>query len=86
VVDIVDVKTSTLVSNYLHSKCIRELTSGVSLQMLPVMHKLGEREDFYFILHGDVISDRDMQVCYVCNKNIALYKLGDFYTTGEWNA
>jgi hypothetical protein len=88
VVDIVDVKTSTLVSNYLYSECVSELTSGVSLQVLPVMHRhpFGERDDFYFILQGHVISNNDMQICSVGNKNIALYKLGDFYTTGEWNA
>jgi hypothetical protein len=44
-----------------------------------------EKEDFYFILQGDVISKHDTQVCSVGNKNIALYKLDDFYTTGEWD-
>lgn len=86
VVDIRDVTTSTKVSNYLHSESVGELTSGVSLQVLPVMHKLGEKEDFYFIMQGDVVSKHDMQVCSVGDKNIALYKLGDFYTTGDWYA
>jgi CRISPR-associated Cas5-like protein len=86
VLDIVAVRTSTKVSNYLHSESVGELTSGASLQVLPVMHKLGEKEDFYFVLQGDVISKHNMQVCSVDKKNISLYKLDDFYTTGEWNA
>ncbi|MEM3382012.1 MAG: hypothetical protein QXQ11_07655, partial [Candidatus Bathyarchaeia archaeon] len=76
--------SSTGISNYLPSNFVGELIDGVSMQILPVMHKLGPIQEFYFVLDGRLISKKELPICQVDGKNIALYKLEDFYPVGEW--
>lgn len=80
-----DVQSSIEIGNYLPGEMVQGLTEGVSLEILPVMHKLGFTQDFYFILNGHVISKREMPVCSINGKNVALYILDDFYPVGEWS-
>jgi len=80
------VTLSTEIGNYLPSDFISELTEGASMEILPVMHKLGPTQEFYFVLDGWLISKKELPVCPVDGKRIALYKLRDFYPVGEWSS
>jgi len=80
------VTLSKEIGNYLPSNFVGELIEGVSMEILPVMHKLGPTQEFYFVLDGRLISKKELPVCPVDGKNIALYKLGDFYPVGEWSS
>jgi len=80
------VTSSTEIGNYLPSNFVGKLIEGVSMEILPVMHKLGPAQEFYFVLDGQLISKKELPVCPVDGKNIALYKLGDFYPVGEWSS
>ena len=53
IIGVRDVYNSTQISNYLYCEQVQELTKGVSLEILPVMHKFGDREEFYFVIEGD---------------------------------
>ena len=44
VIGMMDVYNSIQISNYLYSEQVQQLTKGVSLEILPVMHKFGGRE------------------------------------------
>lgn len=85
ILGIKEVYNSKEIGNYAYSEYVQELTKGTTVAILPVMHRFGYREEFYFILNGSVIVKQEMPVCKIDGKNIALYKLQDFYPVGEWS-
>lgn len=84
IVGVLDVSSQNKIGNYLHAKNVERLTKNVSVEILPVMHRMGTGEDFYFVINGHLISRKKMPVCSVGEKKICLYSLVDFYTVGEW--
>jgi CRISPR-associated protein Cas5 subtype I-B len=84
IVDILDVRSQNRIGNYLHAKNVESMAKNVLVEILPVMHRMGRGEDFYFIINGHLVSKKKMPVCSVGEKKICLYSLDDFYTVGEW--
>ncbi|MEM4312116.1 MAG: CRISPR-associated protein Cas5 [Nitrososphaerales archaeon] len=84
VMGIKDTTVSTEVGNYLPSDWVDSLKKDVVIEILPVNHKLGDIQQFHFILNNHIISKKEVEVCPVNGKNIALYSLNDFYAVGEW--
>jgi CRISPR-associated Cas5-like protein len=80
------VEFSTKVGNYLPSDFVNHVTEDVWMEILPVMHKLGKTQEFYFVTGGQLISNRNLPVCQVNGKNIALYGLDNFYLVGDWSS
>lgn len=84
VVGIKDTMTSKEVGNYLPSEWVEALKKDVAVEILPVTHKLGATQQFYFVLNNHIISKQEVPVCRVDGKNIALYSLKDFYLLDGW--
>ena len=81
-----DVRRNNKINNYLYSQNVKELTEKVSFEIFPVMNKLGEEQQFYFIINGSLLSKKEMAVCSINDKkNVALYSLDDFYLVGDWS-
>jgi CRISPR-associated Cas5-like protein len=85
VVGIEEVYNTNHVGNYVYAGDVREIESDTVIQVLPVMHKLGDHEEFFFVLKGRVIANKEMPACEVKGKIITLYKLEDFYPVGAWS-
>jgi CRISPR-associated Cas5-like protein len=85
IVDILEVRSQNKIGNYLHATNVERLSKNVSVEILPVMHRMGTGEDFYFVINGHLISKKKMPVCSIDEKKICLYRLDDFYTVGDWD-
>jgi CRISPR-associated protein Cas5 subtype I-B len=73
------------IMNYLPADYVERIGESTSLEMLPVKYRISRfsepekgTPDFCFITNGHVISKKEMDVCRVGAKSIALYSLGDF--------
>lgn len=81
-----DVYRNNKINNYLYSQNVKELTENVTFEIFPVMNKIGEEQQFYFIIDGSLLSKKEMPVCSINEKkNVALYGLDDFYLVGDWS-
>jgi len=78
IISIEDVKESDEISNYAPQDWVRNpiLKNGSEIQILPVMHKISENPNFYFVVNGK-LKLRENIHCTEKEK-IGLYRLKDF--------
>jgi len=77
IIGIEEVEESDEITNYAPQDWVKPgLESGIELQILPVMHKLSENPNFYFIMNGKIKLKRKIY----CTKNekIGVYELNNF--------
>lgn len=84
VVGIREVSVSKEVGNYLPSDWVAALAKDVTVEILPVSHKLGGTQQFHFVLNGHLESKHEISVCRIDETSIALYPLKDFYLVGDY--
>lgn len=81
--NILQTSYSDKISNYIPMGYYNGIEEGTAIEILPVKHKMGSNENFYFILKGTIKSKEILEICSINNKNIALYPLDNFYIVGE---
>jgi CRISPR-associated Cas5-like protein len=77
IIGIEEVEESDEITNYAPQDWVKPgLESGIEVQILPVMHKLSENPNFYFIINGKIKLKRKIY----CTKNekIGVYELNNF--------